>query len=769
MEVEALKSIYGEQFTTDGGKGDEPISYEVKLEPKNIKIIFTIPGKYPEVPPAISITLDNQPVYTELESLLYNSAQEYRGEVMIYNLVEEATSWIQKQKVTEQIPSQGEESSLVNVDNICKFFLEGKCRFGSKCRNKHEGITSSKSDNVDESLHSKISGDDTDTEVCPPTTNHKEMTKGASKSDNNSANRNNQKKESNGSTKKPPMKTASDVISRIMWDDELQPKDFTVGYLDRFIGIVEKGFSEFSWEDLASVDHFVDLAIPRHRIQYFKYCGEIVWDKRERIDKVYGSTGSKETILDVKKRIGGSNKEESSVEDSVEVFVADESRCTMSELPTCTFLKEKSGPNYFIAVQISDSEIITNIMKIQNVIRTEMGPEGEYKLMPTSKLHLTLLMLTLHSEDDVTTAKNILKSIQPVLVSLLPLSHKLKFNGLGQFYNRILYASLEPDARLSKLVQVLKFKFSRAEISLEENYDVFVPHVTIMKGTSKNFGTNDQLQKKVSNLVKASHEIGEQSVHSLVLFSRFLPRNDDGSYHKISTVENSLKSLSSTLPKKLLQRLNDLFESGKLCEDDRSEIQALIQSGDAAKLDMGLRRLANLDNLSEDKMVLIMRGIPGSGKTHLIENSAEACEDQKGYAYCSARQLFHKAGGSAPDAAELNIAEAYCRSCFMDAMATERRFVVVDGVHTKCWEYAVYKYLARAFGYACHVLEIRVTKPEDIKLCLYNADPGVQMEELLEGLQDWEDDPAAVVMEPWFKKPDALRHESISLKQLLKT
>ena len=44
MEVEALKSIYGEQFTTDGGKGDEPISYEVKLESKDIKIIFTIPG-----------------------------------------------------------------------------------------------------------------------------------------------------------------------------------------------------------------------------------------------------------------------------------------------------------------------------------------------------------------------------------------------------------------------------------------------------------------------------------------------------------------------------------------------------------------------------------------------------------------------------------------------------------------------------------------------------------------------------------------------------
>ena len=45
MEVEALKSIYGEQFTTGGGTaGHEPVFYEVKLEPKNIKIYFTIPG-----------------------------------------------------------------------------------------------------------------------------------------------------------------------------------------------------------------------------------------------------------------------------------------------------------------------------------------------------------------------------------------------------------------------------------------------------------------------------------------------------------------------------------------------------------------------------------------------------------------------------------------------------------------------------------------------------------------------------------------------------
>lgn len=376
-------------------------------------------------------------------------------------------------------------------------------------------------------------------------------------------------------------------------------------------------------------------------------------------------------------------------------------------------------------------------------------------------------MLTLHTEDHVATAKSILKSVQPLLVSILPPSHKLRFNGLGQFHNRILYAKVEPDAALSKLVQALKYKFAKAGISLEGNRDVFVPHLTIMKGTSRDLLSTGYVQEKLSDMMKANHDIGEQCVQSLVLFSRFLPKDIDGTHHKVSTVENSLKALSSTLPRKLCQYVDHLFESDKLCEKDKHDIQALFQSGDAAEVDRGLTRLVQLSNASQDRTVLIMRGIPGSGKTHLVENSVEA-KGRSGYTYCSARQLFHKTGASVPDPSELNIAEAYCRSCFLDAMVNLCPFVVVDGVHSKCWEYAVYKCLARAFGYAFHVLEIQVKQPEDIKLCQQNCNSGIQLEQLLEDVQDWEDDPGATVIEPWFNKPDTLKYTgSVCLKQLL--
>ena len=49
------------------------------------------------------------------------------------------------------------------------------------------------------------------------------------------------------------MKTALDVIKRIQWDEMMPQELFTIGYLDRFTGLVEDEFSKFSnWGNLVS-------------------------------------------------------------------------------------------------------------------------------------------------------------------------------------------------------------------------------------------------------------------------------------------------------------------------------------------------------------------------------------------------------------------------------------------------------------------------------------------------------------------------------------
>eukprot|EP01016_Furgasonia_blochmanni_P029554 TRINITY_DN31012_c0_g1_i1.p1 TRINITY_DN31012_c0_g1~~TRINITY_DN31012_c0_g1_i1.p1 ORF type:complete len:226 (+),score=65.81 TRINITY_DN31012_c0_g1_i1:81-680(+) len=71
---------------------------------------------------------------------------------------------------------------------------------------------------------------------------------------------------------KEKMKEAEKVVNRILWDKSLRQEDFTVGYEDRFLGIMEISFDEYTRSD-----------IQYHRIKYFKKKNEVVWDRSSRL------------------------------------------------------------------------------------------------------------------------------------------------------------------------------------------------------------------------------------------------------------------------------------------------------------------------------------------------------------------------------------------------------------------------------------------------------------------------------------------------------
>lgn len=136
----------------------------------------------------------------------------------------------------------------------CRFFLEGRCRFGARCRLPHPGAPAPSP---------KVSQTD-------------------------------------GESKKPALRTAADVIQRIRWDPRLDPADFSVGYTDRFLGVQEP-FCAFCWDEpLAALGPGV-LAVPQHRIRYFRFRGRLVWDRDSRTDLIFGSgsvAGRGPTIFD---------------------------------------------------------------------------------------------------------------------------------------------------------------------------------------------------------------------------------------------------------------------------------------------------------------------------------------------------------------------------------------------------------------------------------------------------------------------------------------
>ncbi|KAL0490494.1 hypothetical protein AKO1_009521 [Acrasis kona] len=75
--------------------------------------------------------------------------------------------------------------------------------------------------------------------------------------------------------KKEKLTTSDAIINRLRWDPSLPANDFVIGYLDRFLGIVESTLETHEWDE-----------IPLHRIYYFKYKKLKVWDRNTRMDRI---------------------------------------------------------------------------------------------------------------------------------------------------------------------------------------------------------------------------------------------------------------------------------------------------------------------------------------------------------------------------------------------------------------------------------------------------------------------------------------------------
>jgi predicted kinase len=88
------------------------------------------------------------------------------------------------------------------------------------------------------------------------------------------------------------MRSSWDVISRILHDPSFVQANITIGYWDGLANrILEKNFTKFhAWGDI-SMASISQLAIPQHRIRYFKHepTGTELWNREQRIDRVFGS------------------------------------------------------------------------------------------------------------------------------------------------------------------------------------------------------------------------------------------------------------------------------------------------------------------------------------------------------------------------------------------------------------------------------------------------------------------------------------------------
>lgn len=713
---------------------------------------------YPASPPQIELPshLQSLGLREHISSAIPEGAE---GAPILYQLIDAAREWVSTHPMNinpQQVePSQPSESNSADDElkdhPVCKFFLQGKCRFGDKCKNSHTIVSKLKTPR-------KASSND---EVEKPvgTGGRKPKPKplkedvGGGKTD-----------------KKVPMKTSDAVISRILWDPDLPAEEFKVGYLDRFVGIIEKPFSSFSWEDLATVGNNV-LAVPKHRIQYFKFQEEIVWDKRSQLDNFFGSRGGR-VIQDIvaERWVRPEQQNESGSCDATK-FSNEEckvkSELTGVDIEVDVLVDENSSslhadrnrPTHFVCVHITNSKVKENVARIQSHI-TGLTPQLAEGCLPVEALHVTLCMIRLENENQISIAQDVMKNARAQFIHILPRCLHLSFTGVGNFRERLVYVKVAACPALEKFVFFLIERFREAGLRTPGNHEEYTPHMTVVK-----LSRPMQRELHTGIISPASYQpfldtdLGSHQIESLSLCSMTAPKQADGFYLRLGEISNSLAGLPTPFQSLLSKRLDFFCSNGVITETERDELYKTLQvaSGreSVQEFDVTIEEIIRLG--SEETMcskatplpvVIALRGVPGSGKSHLATHCSEYLRNPSKVAVCSADQFFIENGEYKFSPKLLPKGHTHCLELFLQALEEGKELVIVDNTNSKKWEYCIYKYICSILGCKFYVLEIPCPSVKTLEIYRSRNQHDVDPNAALKIFQRWEVDEKASFVPP---------------------
>lgn len=114
-------------------------------------------------------------------------------------------------------------------------------------------------------------------------------------------------------------------------------------------------------------------------------------------------------------------------------------------------------------------------------------------------------------------------------------------------------------------------------------------------------------------------------------------------------------------------------------------------------------------NLIQDgtKVLVLLRGLPGSGKSFLTKRILETTVGMQHYRDCvfSADDFFMRNNIYVYDASKIADAHAFCQNRAINALRNGVAPVIVDNTNTQLWEMKPYACAAMQFGYILEILE----------------------------------------------------------------
>ena len=102
--------------------------------------------------------------------------------------------------------------------------------------------------------------------------------------------------------------------------------------------------------------------------------------------------------------------------------------------------------------------------------------------------------------------------------------------------------------------------------------------------------------------------------------------------------------------------------------------------------------------------VIIMRGLPGSGKDTYIKNNAKAFPAEP--VICSADDYFVNNGIYKFDPRGLTMAHHNCMSLFLRSLAEKKPLIIVNNTNCELWEFDNYITAAELAGYEWMIVDL---------------------------------------------------------------
>ena len=136
--------------------------------------------------------------------------------------------------------------------------------------------------------------------------------------------------------------------------------------------------------------------------------------------------------------------------------------------------------------------------------------------------------------------------------------------------------------------------------------------------------------------------------------------------------------------------------------------------------------------------VIIMRGLPGSGKSTYIKNNFPNA------LVCSADHFFEKDGEYNFNPAKLPDAHKACMRTFIKYLSAEAPLIIVDNTNTQLWELSPYVSVAEAFGAEVEILHVK----SDVNTCIDRNVHGVP-EKSIKAMNERWDNPL-----PWWNQKE---------------